>query len=63
VKRIHGVALVLALVARMHVVLFVAGDSCLGIAAAAHPRDIETWSVRAIPRQGWPGLCWRRGFA
>jgi hypothetical protein len=26
-------------------------------------KGIETWSVRAIPRRGWPALCWRRRFA
>lgn len=52
--QILGVALVLALVAGLPVTSLV---------TAVAVADIVTCSVRAIPRQVWPVLNWRRSFA
>ncbi len=68
-KQILGVALVLALVAGSPVTFLVARGHVLVpllpliLVTAVAVVDIVTWSVRAIPRRGWPVLNWRRGFA
>jgi hypothetical protein len=67
VKQILGVALMLALVAGLPVTFLVAGGHVLvpllPLILVTAVVDIVTWSVRAIPRRGWPVLNWRRGFA
>lgn len=66
-KRIHGVALLLALVAGMPVTFLVAGGVSvpllLLILVTAVVADNVTWSVRATSCRSWPVLQWRRGFA
>ncbi len=67
--QILGVALVLALVAGLPVTFLAAGGHVSVpllppiLVPAVAVTDVVTWSVRAIPRQVWPVLKWRRGFA
>jgi len=66
--QILGVALVLALIAGLPVTFLVAGGHVSApllpfiLVTAAAVAGIVTWSVRAIPRRGWPVLNRRRGF-